>query len=128
MSRAAIELEPGPHELTARTAGGKIVRRVVVYAETTTNVVLRGGGEDEDRAKVVAPAENYLAAGDVALDGRRLVIRHNGHSVSGELGDPTVRIDGSSTTFDSAPAIVGGKLYLPIELYVRIGAVPLRAR
>jgi hypothetical protein len=28
-------------------------------------------------------------------------------------------------TFDTAPAEIGGKLFLPLDLYVRIGAVPL---
>ena len=125
---ATVDIDPGPHELTIKTARGKIVRHVVIYAETTTNVVLRGNGDEEERAVVVAPASNYLPDDEVTLDGRRVTIRHNGHAVSGELGDPTMRIDGAAMTFDSAPALVGGKLYLPLDLYVRIGAVPLRAR
>jgi hypothetical protein len=125
---APIDLDPGPHELTFRTARGKTVRRIVIYAETTTNVVFRGRADEGDRAVVVAPAFNYLPASEVAVDGKHLMIRHNGHHVTGLIGDPTMRIDGSETSFDSAPSLVGGKLYLPLDLYLRIGAVPLRAR
>lgn len=129
LSRAAtLELDPGPHELAIKTARGKSVRHIVVYAETTTNVVLRGNVDEEERAIVVAPASNYLPDDEVTLEGRRVTIRHNGHSVSGELGAPTMRIDGASMTFDSAPSLIAGRLYLPLDLYVRIGAVPLRAR
>ena len=128
-SGATIELEPGPHEIAIHGARGRIVRHVVIYPETTTNVVLRGSsGNEEDRAVVVAPATQYLAPSDVTLEGKRIAIRHNGHAVSGMLGDPSFRIDGETMTFDSAPTLVGGKLYLPLDLYMRIGAVPIRAR
>jgi hypothetical protein len=37
-----------------------------------------------------------------------------------------MRIDGEAATFDTPPAMIGGKLFLPLDLFVRIGAVPLR--
>ena len=92
--------------------------------ETMTNVVLRAGGENDDRTVVVAPTSNYLPATDVVLDGKRITIRHNGHLVNGSLGDSTMTIDGDPMTFDAAPAVIAGKLLLPLDLYVRIGAVP----
>jgi len=65
---------------------------------------------------------------DILVEGSRLVIRHNGHSVTGTLGSDAMLVDGSAVRFASAPTLVGGKLYLPLELYVRIGAVPLNSR
>ena len=123
-----LDLSPGPHEVQIRTARGKIVRHVAIYADTTTNVVLRAGADEGDRTAVIAPASRYLSPSDMVLDGRRLVIRHNGHFVTGNVGDRTLRVDGSSTTFDSAPTFIDGKLYLPLELFVRIGAAPLQVR
>ncbi|MBV8151015.1 MAG: PEGA domain-containing protein, partial [Candidatus Eremiobacteraeota bacterium] len=74
-----LDAHPGPHDVGARLQQHKIVRRVVVYPETTTNVVLREAGETDERAGVLAPAANYLPPSDVTLDGARLIIRHNGH-------------------------------------------------
>lgn len=125
---ATLDLAPGPHEITLRTARGKTVRRVLVYAETITNLVLREPVDDDARAAVVAPAASYLSPADILIEGSRLVIRHNGHSVTGTLGSDAMLVDGSAVRFASAPTLVGGKLYLPLELYVRIGAVPLNSR
>ena len=52
--------------------------------------------KNANRAIVVAPVTNYLPAADVIVDGKRISIRHNGHAVSGTLGDATMRIDGGS--------------------------------
>jgi len=123
-----LDLEPGPHTIEARVGNAKIVRHAVVYAETTTNVILRSTPEEDERTAVLAPAATYLPASDVVLDGRRIAIRHNGHTASGSIGDSTMRVDGAPASFAAAPALVEGKLYLPLELYVRLGAVPQRAR
>jgi hypothetical protein len=123
-----VALTPGDHEIVVETQRGEFKREVVIYPDMTTNVVLRGGSETADRAIVVAPASNYLSATDLVLDGKHIEIRHNGHHVTGTLGDATMRIDGSLTTFDTPPAVIAGKLFLPMALYVRIGAVPLRTR
>ncbi|MGH7684236.1 MAG: hypothetical protein ACREMT_07825, partial [Vulcanimicrobiaceae bacterium] len=62
----------------------------------------------------------------ITIDGKRIEIRHNGHLAAGTVGDPTMRIDGDAYTFDTAPAMIGGKLFLPLDFYVRVGAAPLR--
>ena len=125
-----VDLAPGDHTIVVETARRKFLRHVVIYPDTTTNVVLRSSGSvaGDDRTVVVAPTSNYLSASDVSLDGKRITIRHNGHLVNGTLGDSTMTIDGDPMTFDAAPALIGGKLILPLDLYVRIGAVPLRPR
>lgn len=122
-----IDLPPGEHEIVVDTAHDRFKRHVEIYPDTITNVVLRpgsGGG----RAIVVAPASNYLSPNEIAIDGKRIEIRHNGHVAAGTLGDPTMRIDGESFTFDTPPSMIGGKLILPLDFFVRMGAVPLRAR
>jgi hypothetical protein len=120
-----LDLAAGDHALVVETPGGRFARHISIYPGTTTNVVVRAGGEGGDQAVVVAPTSNYLPAQDVALDGKRITIRYNGHVATGTLGNATMVIDGDPMTFDTAPAEIGGKLFLPLDLYVRIGAVPL---
>jgi hypothetical protein len=122
-----IDLPPGEHDILVETARDRFKRRVEIYPDITTNVVLRPGTGGE-RAIVVAPASSYLPANDVTVDGKRIEIRFNGHRATGTFGDPTMRVDGHAFRFDTAPAMIGGKLFLPLDLYVRIGAVPLRIR
>jgi hypothetical protein len=120
-----IDLPPGEHEIVVEAGRDRFRRQIDIYPDTITNVVLRqgaGGG----RAIVVAPASNYLSPSEITVDGKHIEIRHNGHIAAGTLGDPTMRVDGDAFTFDTAPSMIGGKLFLPLDLYVRIGAVPLR--
>jgi len=123
-----LDIAPGEHTIGVETSGGRFERQVDIYPDTTTNVVVRIGSQSANRAIVVAPVTNYLPAADVNVDGKRILIRHNGHTVSGALGDATMRIDGEPTTFDTPPAMIGGTLFLPHDVFVRIGAVPLRQR
>ncbi len=125
-SAGKLDMAPGEHTVAVETSGGRFERQVDIYPDTTTNVVVRIGSEGANRAIVVAPVTNYLPATDVNVDGKRISIRHNGHAVSGTLGDATMRIDGAAATFDTPPAMIGGKLFLPLDVFVRIGAVPLR--
>jgi hypothetical protein len=125
-STGKVDMAPGPHTIAVETQGGRFERQIDIYPDTTTNVIVRIGGESANRAIVVAPVTNYLPVADVVVDGKRIAIRHNGHTVSGVLGDATMRIDGAATTFDTPPAMIGGKLFLPLDVFVRIGAVPLR--
>ena len=122
-----IDVAPGQHAISVDTPSGRFDRQVDIYPDTTTNVVVRIGSQSANHAIVVAPAAAYLPVTDVNVDGKRIEIHHNGHTVYGALGDATMRIDGESTTFDTPPAMIGGKLFLPLDLFVRIGAVPLRA-
>lgn len=120
-----LDMTPGPHAIVVETPSGRFARQVDIYPDTTTNVVVRIS-QGANHAIVVAPVTNYLAAADVTVDGKRISIRHSGHTVSGSLGDATMRIDGESATFDTPPAMIGGKLFLPLDVFIRIGAVPLR--
>ena len=123
-----LEVPTGPHEIALRLGGRRLVRHVFVYAGTTTNVVVREGSTNDERAAVVAPVNTYLPPSDVVVDGRRITIRHNGHRVAATLGEAEMSIDGAPVSFETPPAIVEGKLYLPLEVYVRIGALSPRLR
>jgi len=125
-SGGKLDLPAGDHELVVETQSGRFSTHVAILPDTMTNVLVPAGNRSAGRATVVAPVQSYLQASDVVVDGSKITIRHNGHLVTGLVGDATMRIDGLSSTFDTPPAVIGGKLFLPIDLYVRIGALPLR--
>ncbi len=105
----------GTHVLVVRTPRGRLTRTVTVWPQTRTDVVLQ---EDAGptRPSVVAPAEDYLPASAVRVDGAKLVLKFGGHEVVGRLGSTSYRVDGRSVDYDAAPTLIGPRLYLPIEL------------
>ena len=110
----AYAVSAGSHELVAHTAAGRMTRTVSVYPEMRTEVMLH---EDEpSRSSVVAPALDYLPANAVKVDGARLVLKYAGRDVVGKFGSTTFRVDGHATDYDAAPTMIGGRLYLPLEL------------
>lgn len=112
----------GAHELVVHAASGRFTRTVTVYSEMRTDVVLRE--EEPSRSSVVAPALDYLPASAVKVDGARLVLRYGGRDVVGKFGSTMFRLDGRSTDFDAAPTMIGGRLYLPLELLTQLTAQP----
>ncbi|MFN2459839.1 MAG: PEGA domain-containing protein [Candidatus Velthaea sp.] len=116
----AFAVSPGMHVVVVRVAKGKVSRNVTVYPEMRTDVVVRDG--ENPRSAVVAPASDYLPADAVKLDGTRVVVRHGGHAVVAKVGSTTYVIDGQRAEYDSAPTLIGGKLYLPLELLGQLTA------
>jgi hypothetical protein len=107
-------ISAGTHDVTITTPQGKQTRTVTVYPQTRTDVVL--GSEPQTRSVVIAPADDYLAAADVHLDGQRLVVRHDGHEVIAHLGTTTYTIDKRAVSYDAPPTVIHNRVYLPLEL------------
>ena len=108
----------GLHEIVAMTTAGKVTRTVTVYPEMRTDVVLRD--DDTQAPAVVAPATDYIPATAIRIDADRIAIKFGGHDVQGHLGSTSYRVDGKAIDFDSAPTLIGTKLYLPLALLTRI--------
>ncbi len=104
----------GAHELAFVAAAGKVTRSVTVYPQTRTDVIL--AAEGESRSAVIAPADEYLPAGSFRIEGNQIVARAGGHEVQARLGATEVRVDGRMTSYDAAPTLINGRLYLPIDL------------
>lgn len=115
-----VATSSGSHEVVVRTSSGKMTRTVTVYPDMRTDVILRD--DETTRSAVVAPASDYLPDGALRNDGARIVIRHGGHEVIARIGSSAYRLDGRATEFDAAPTIIGGKLYLPLELLMQLTA------
>jgi hypothetical protein len=112
------DVRAGLHEVVAMTTAGKVTRTITVYPDMRTDVVLRD--DDPQAPAVVAPASDYIPAGSIRIDADRVAIKFGGHDVEGRLGSTVYRVDGKAMDFDSAPTLIGTKLYLPLALLTRI--------
>jgi hypothetical protein len=106
----------GVHTVTFTSAQGEITRSFTVLPETTSELVLHDEPTTDSRVGVIAPATDYLPPEAISLDGRKLLIRYLGHEVIAHLDENTLRLDGSQVSYDSAPSVINGKLYLPLDL------------
>lgn len=111
----------GSHELSVRTAHGKFTRAVTVWPQTRTDVVLQTTAVAV-RPSVVAPADDYLAPGAILIDGDKIVIHAPGHEATAHLGSTTYRLDGRTLDYASPPALIGQRLYLPIDFLTALTA------
>jgi hypothetical protein len=109
-----VAVPAGTHELAFAGAQGKVAHSVTVYPQARTDVIL--SNEGETRSAVVAPADDYLPPGAFRYEGTQVTIRFGGHDVAGRLGATEVRVDGHAMTYDAAPTVINGRLYLPIDL------------
>lgn len=109
-----IAVAAGTHELTLAGSQGRTTRSVTVYPQTRTDVVI--SSDVEPRSAVIAAAEDYLPVGAVHLEGTRVTVRFGGHDVVARIGATEYRVDRKETSYDAAPTLINGRLYLPIDL------------
>ncbi len=109
-----IGVPAGAHDVTVTLPQGKQTRTVTVYPQTRTDVVL--GADTVIRSIVVAPADDYLPASAVHLDGTRLVVHYAGHDVIAKLGTTAYTVDKRVVAYDSPPTVIKNRIYLPLEL------------
>jgi hypothetical protein len=93
---------------------------VTVWPQTRTDVVVQPDA-DNARPSVIAPADDYFPPSAIRIDGDRVVIKVGGHAATGRLGSTSYRVDGRSVEYDSAPTLIGSRLYLPIQLLAALG-------
>lgn len=113
----------GTHELTLITAQGKLTRTITVWPQARTDVVLQAD-TTPTRPVVVAPADDYLPAESIVIDGDRVVIHAPGHEVLARMGSTSYRVDGKTLEYTSAPTLIGKRLYLPLDLLTSLGGSP----
>ncbi|MFN2449460.1 MAG: PEGA domain-containing protein [Candidatus Baltobacteraceae bacterium] len=109
------ELPSGMHHLSVREPQGKFERDVTVYPDQATHVVFRVPAL-ETRSAVVAPLQDYIPASAAKVAGDRLTVKWGGHTVTGKLGDARFVLDGRQVLYDAPAGMVGGRLYLPLDL------------
>ena len=111
----------GTHELAVRTSRGRITRTVTVWPQTRTDVVIQPDAEPA-RPTVIGPADSYLPPTAIRVDGDKVVLRYGGHEATGRIGSTAYRLDGRYVEYDSAPTLIGSRLYLPIDLLTALTA------
>jgi hypothetical protein len=112
------DVTSGTHHLTVREPESRFERDVTVYPDQATNVLL--AAPVEAHSAVVAAVTDYVPASAAKVEDGRLVVRWAGHVVVGHLGDSKFLIDGRSVVYDAPAGMVGGKLYLPLDLILQI--------
>jgi hypothetical protein len=119
-----LALGAGAHTFVLAAPGGPIERSFTVYPETTTEVLLRPLAAGAEVSAVIAAAVDYLPAKAFAVEGRKVVIRYEGHVVVGKLDEAALRFDGKTVAFAGTPTVIAGKLYLPLPLLERLTGAP----
>jgi PEGA domain len=120
--RGAVPLAAGTHVAVVVTQKGKTAHTFTVYPETTTQVVLSMPAVEAVKSAVVAPAEEYLPTDAYHVDGKKVTVRYESHEIVGRIGELPMRYDGVTVSYDAAPALIGGRLYLPLALLARLTA------
>lgn len=116
---AGLTLAPGAHTVSAAIVGRMLKREFRVLPDTESILVLDAPPADTT-THLVAPAGEGLPAATITFEGGKIVIRNYGHLAVGHLHDPSMRIDGAVVQLDSAPVLVGQKLYLPVGIIDRL--------
>jgi len=116
----ALAAGAGTHELTIVLPQGKETRSVTVYPETRTDVALLG--DAQTRSVVIAPADAYVPADAVRVDGTEISIHTAHHDVVAHFGSVSYSVDRRTMTFDTGPTLIRNRVYLPIELLAMIAA------
>lgn len=110
-----IPAATGTHQIVVRTPRGRITRTVTVWPQTRTDVVLRDDAEPP-RPSVVGPVDLFVPETAIHMDGDRITLRYGGHEVLCRIGALTYRVDGRSVDYDTAPTMIGTRLYLPMDV------------
>jgi hypothetical protein len=109
----------GTHHVVVREPNIKYERDINVFPDQTTHVLLPSPAAAVHSA-VVAALTDYMPASAAKVSGDRLVVRFAGHVAVGHLGDAKFVVDGRNVVYDAPAGMVSGRLYLPLDLLVKM--------
>ena len=113
----------GDHILLVQRGATKTTSSVRIYPNTTTTVSLSpratGAGQNE-QAEVLVALDDYVPKSDYTVSGDEIAIHHNGFELECAVGSLNYILNGREGTLAVAPAMVGGRPYLPRSLLDRI--------
>ena len=105
----------GRHVIEVEAGTTRFQREFEVFPDMTTDLVLR----DAPLARapsVVAAVDSVIPLSAITVQHTKIIIRYRGHIAVGHLGDTTIRIDKQLIHIDPAPIMLGGRLYLPVDV------------
>ena len=124
-----IPMSPGVHRLTISPGHGPpLVQNVEIFPETCTAVAFLEAAPVSEHAAVIAQASDYLPDGSYNVSGGRFTVHYGGHDVVGAIGTAAMRFDGVTVAYDSVPAIIGGRLYLPLAFLEKLTGKSAKSR
>jgi PEGA domain len=113
----------GDHILLVQRGTTRATSIVRIYPDTTTTVSLSpratSAGQD-DQSDVLVALADYVPPSDFTVSGDEIAIHHNGVELECAVGSHNYILNGREGTLAVAPAMVGGKPYLPRSLVDRI--------
>ncbi len=116
-----VVLPAGLHRLTMTFARGPaFAENIVIYPDTATALALLDAAPVSEHAAVIAQASDFLPDGSYNVSGGRFTVHYGGHDVIGTIGVAAMRFDGVTVAYDSVPAIIGGRLYLPLAFLEKL--------
>ena len=112
----------GDHILLVQRGNVRTTSRVRIYPETTTTVSFapRASAQEGGSEDMLAALQDYVPVNDFTVSGDEIAIHHNGIELECAVGSRTYVLNGRSGTLSVAPAMVGGRPYLPLSLLNRI--------
>lgn len=122
----AHKLAPGHHIVSVVGARPvHFLRDVEVYPDAVSVVTLAPGlattGSDADDT-TLAPVYAYVPAANVTVARDVVTIHYHGTEVECAIGSRAYTINGRESTLAVPPALVGGKVFLPVSLLKRIAS------
>jgi hypothetical protein len=112
----AFALPVGPHHVAMTTPHGRTTLAFTVLPDTLTDLVLAEPQNKDVPSAVVAPADDYLPEEAIVVEGKKIVIRYEGHVAIAHFGETGAKLDGATLDLDGAPESIGGRVYLPLAL------------
>jgi hypothetical protein len=123
----AFELPVGPHHIAMTTPRGRTTLAFTVLPDMMTDLVLAEPQTKDTPSAVVAAADDYLPDDAIVVEGKKIVIRYQGHVAVAHFGETGAKLDGASLDFDGAPESIGGRVYLPLGLLDKLTGAAAKA-
>jgi len=113
----------GRHVVTVKPrTGAELVRLVTVYPDTTTVAMFADSNPARPDAQpdILAPLDQYVSAQSYTVAGSEIAIHYRGVEVQCAIGSRAYSLDGRAGMLSTAPALVEGRIFLPLSLLERI--------
>ncbi|MBV8461417.1 MAG: PEGA domain-containing protein [Candidatus Eremiobacteraeota bacterium] len=115
----------GDHILLVQRGATRTTTSIRIYPDTTTTISLAPRSSSTTQmgsADMLAALVDYVPASDFTVSGDEIAIHHNGMELECTVGSRTYVLNGKPGFLSVAPAMVGGKPYLPMSLLQRISS------
>ena len=121
----AKQVQGGFHIVTVVDKNaGRLTRVVDVFPDTlsviSVSAVQSGSGGSSAAGDVLASLSTYLPRANVAIAGDVIAVHDRGLELQCAVGSRDYTLNGKPGTFTVAPALVGGKIYLPLTMLQKL--------